>query len=45
MAVEGFRSQCRGEEIIVRGVACNDVAELLGKRSKSSHGEFNGLHR
>jgi hypothetical protein len=45
MAVEGFRSQCQGEERIVRGVACNDEVELLGKRSKSSHGEFNGVHR
>jgi hypothetical protein len=42
MTVEGFRSQCQGEERIVRGVACNDVVELLGKRSKSSHGEFDG---
>jgi len=45
MAVESFRSQCQGEERIVRGVACNDVVELLGKRSKSSHGEFDGVHR
>jgi len=45
MAVEGFRSQCQGEERIVRRVACDDVVELLGKRSESSHDEFDSVHR